>query len=39
MYFQKFVESVGGVHNHNIGAALQMLLKVTLHGTIRKDDF
>ena len=28
-----------GVHNHNIGAALQMLLKVMLHETIRKDDF
>ena len=28
-----------GVHNQNIGAALQMLLNVKLHGTIRKDDF
>jgi len=28
-----------GAHNNNSGAALQMLLKVMLHGTIRNDDF
>ena len=28
-----------GAHNNNIGATLQMLLKVMLHGTIRNDDF